>query len=271
MTEHDDVPGNVPTPRRALITGSSSGLGLAFGRRLAAAGFDILLHGIEPQQEVAVHCREISQAHGVDVHYLRADLAFEDAVAGLLRSVNDDFGGVEVLVNNAVVRHFSPIDAFSMEAWNTAIAVNLTAPFMLIRGLLPGMKARNRGRIINVSSIYGTRGAVNRSDYVTTKTALLGLTRAVAMEIAPLRITCNALCPGTVMTQAIADRIAELARQRNLGLEAARAAFLEGKQPSGRFIAESDVAEYLAFLCSEAAGDINGATLGMDGGWSAAP
>ncbi len=271
MTEHDDSRDSSPARRRALITGSAAGLGLAFGHRLAAAGFDILLHGLEPEREVAVRCGEISQAHGVDARYLHADLASEAAIAHLIRTLIDDFGGVDVLVNNAVVRHFSPVDAFSMEAWNTAIAVNLTAPFMLIRGLLPGMKSRNWGRIVNVSSIYGTRGAVNRADYVTTKTALLGLTRAVAMEIAPLRITCNALCPGTVMTQAIADRVAELARERNLDLEAAQAAFLEGKQPSGRFIPEGNVADYLAFICSEAAGDINGATLGMDGGWSAAP
>lgn len=262
MTEH--------TGRRALITGSSRGLGLCFARRLAAGGCDVILHGLEHEDEVAPAISKLGREFGVDASYRRVDLARETDVEDWVATLVREHEGVDILVNNAVIRHFSPIDEFPLEKWQAALAVNLTAPFQLIRGLLPGMKARNRGRIVNLSSLYATRGAVNRPDYVTTKTALLGLTRSVALETARFDITCNALCPGSVLTPDIERRVGEIAQQRGLSRDEAVAVFLEGKQPSGRFVAEADVAEYLAFICSPAARDINGALLTMDGGWSAA-
>jgi len=177
-------------------------------------------------------------------------------------------GSVDVLVNNAVVRHFSPIEAFPTDAWEQALAVNVSAAFHCVRLLLPGMRARGFGRIFNMSSVYGSRGTVNRVDYVTTKSALLGFTRAVAMETVGQGITCNAVCPGSVRTPAIERRLEEIVAS-GVGPAEAERRFLAGKQPNGRFIEAGHVAALVVFLCGEAGRDITGAMLPVEGGWLA--
>ena len=173
-------------------------------------------------------------------------------------------------MNNAVVRHFSPIESFPPERWEEALAVNLSAPFHLIRLALPAMKQRNWGRIINMASIYSTRAVADRIDYVTTKTAILGMTRAVAIETTKSGITCNALCPGTLPTPAIRDKIAGIAAREGRTIDEATSDYLAPRQPTGRFVATEGVGAMAAFLCSPAAQDITGATLPIDGGWSVA-
>ena len=252
----------------ALITGSADGLGYAIAAALAKAGCDVVLHGVEPEDEAGPRARALADAHGVRAAYVRADLSHEQGVDSMLDRARTHIGSIDVLVNNAVVRHFSPIQDFPGDAWERALKVNLTAPFQAVKRLLPDMRARGWGRIINMSSIYGIRGTRDRVDYVTTKAALLGFTRAVAAETAGEGITCNAVCPGSVRTPAIERRLQGLLAS-GLAAEEAERRFLAGKQPTGRFIDADDVAALIVFLCSPAGRDISGATLPVDGGWLA--
>ena len=251
----------------ALVTGSTDGLGLAIATRLARGGRDVMLHGLEPEAAVRPRADALGASHGVRVAYVRSDLSTEEGVRQLADAALA-MGEVGVLVNNAVVRDSRPVTELSGASWQRSLAVNLTAPLRLIQQLLPGMRARGWGRIVNMASIYGVRAAVNRVDYVTTKSALLGLTRAVALETSGQGITCNAACPGTVLTPGIDARIEAIVAQGVARAEAERR-YLMGKQPTGRFVAADDVAELVAFLCTPAAKDITGAMLPMDGGWMA--
>jgi len=251
----------------ALVTGSSDGLGYAIAQGLARAGCNVVLHGLEAESVVQPRCDELVQAHGVQARYVRSDLATEHG-AHRLADAARELGEVGILVNNAVVRHFSPVAEFPIDAWQRALTVNLTAPLQLVQFLLPGMRSRGWGRIVNLSSVYGSRGTVNRIDYVTTKSALLGFTRAVALETSGEGITCNAVCPGTVLTPAIETRVAQIVA-KGVPREEAERQVLAGKQPTGRFVEAGDVAELIVFLCGPAGRDITGAMLPMDGGWLA--
>lgn len=168
-----------------------------------------------------------------------------------------------------MVRHFAPIEKFRTEDWDRALAVNLSAAFHATRLVLPGMRQRNFGRIINVSSVYGLFGTVNRVDYVTTKTALIGFTRAVALEAAGQDITCNAICPGTSPMPAIEERLAGFMAKGGLTREDAVRAFMASRQPSGRFVSPDGVAALAALLCGPSGAEITGAAIPIDGGWSA--
>ena len=216
--------------RCALITGSTQGLGLAAAKRFEDAGCRIIVNGF------------------ADGKYIGADLRKPAEIEAMITAA----GPIDILVNNAVVRHTAPIENFSAEAWNESLAVNLSAAFHTIRLALPAMKARGWGRIINMSSIYAQRGAPNRVGYVTTKTALIGLTRAVALECVNSGVTCNAVCPGTLET--------ELHTGANLA----------GKQPTGRLIPTDDVAALMVFLCGPSSNDVNGSIFPIDAGWSSA-
>ena len=256
--------------RSALVTGSTGGLGLAIAEHFAGLGCAVMLHGLLPQADGEALAREVAGRHGARVIYRTADVARLDEVTALMDHAATALDGPDILVNNAVIRHFGPIEAQKPEDWDQDIAVNLTAAFHTIRLALPGMRARGWGRIFNLSSVYGMRGAAGRVGYVVTKHALLGLTRAVAAETLRDPITCNALCPGTVPTPNIEGRIAaEMQARGETDREAAVAAFLQGKQPSGRFVEANKVAAMAAFLCSAAADDITGSAIPIDGGWSA--
>lgn len=251
--------------RTALVTGSSDGLGLAMGTGLAAAGYNVVLHGLATPEEVRGTCEELTRTHDVQVRYVRADLSTPEGVEALIEAA----GPVDVLVNNAVIRHFAPLEDFPLARWDQALAVNVTAAFLAIQRVLPGMRERQWGRIFNLSSAYGSRAIANRIDYVTTKTALLGLTRAVAVETLGQGITCNAVCPGSVMTPNIDSRLTALMAEKQLDRQTATVEFLHGKQATGRFVEASHVADLIVYLCSESAESITGATLPVDDGWMA--
>ena len=200
---------------------------------------------------------------------LELDLTQRPAIEAMMDKLLSRLGTIDIVINNAVVRHFAPVEQFLPDRWEEALAVNLSAPFHLIRLALPAMKQHGWGRIINMGSIYSTRAVGNRIDYVTTKTAILGMTRAVAIETATTGITCNALCPGTLPTPAIVSRLAALAESENLSIDEATRDYLASRQPSRRFVSMQNVGATVVFLCSPAARDITGAAIPIDGGWSA--
>lgn len=253
----------------ALITGSTAGLGAATAARLAQEGCNIVLNGFGARSEIEAQRRELEEAHGVRVLYHGADMALPEEIVELMSSAIEAFHAIDILINNAVVRHFAPVHEFPVAVWDRSIAVNISSAFHTIRLALPGMLARDWGRIINMSSIYGLIGAVNRVDYVTSKTALIGMTRAVALECAQSGVTCNAVCPGSASTPAIEERVQAIMTGEHVSYDAAVGKFLAGKQPSGKFVSTQNVAALIAFLCSGAGGDINGAAIPIDAAWSA--
>ena len=251
----------------ALVTGATAGLGLAVAESLAGAGANIVLHDlVEPKQT-----RDRLQSRfDVDVVSVAADLSQRSSIEAMMAELLGRLAAIDILVNNAVVRHFAPVEAFAAERWEEALAVNLSAPFHLIRLALPAMRKRGWGRIINMASIYSSRAVTDRIDYVTTKTAILGITRAVAIETITSGITCNALCPGTLPTPAIQEKIASIAAGEGRTIDEATRDYLATRQPTGRFVAMEGVGAMAVFLCSQAARDITGATLPIDGGWAIA-
>lgn len=252
--------------KRALITGATAGLGLALAESLAGAGANIVLHDLAEPHEAG---ESIRSRFAIDVVSVAADLTQRPAIDAMMNKLLSRLGAIDIVINNAVVRHFAPVEQFLPDRWEEALAVNLSAPFHLIRLALPAMKQHGWGRIINMGSIYSTRAVENRIDYVTTKTAILGMTRAVAIETATTGITCNALCPGTLPTPAIESRLAALAESENLSIDEATRDYLASRQPSRRFVSMQNVGATVVFLCSPAARDITGAAIPIDGGWSA--
>ncbi len=251
----------------ALVTGATAGLGLAVAESLAGAGANVVLHDLVEPKETRDRLRS---RFDVEVVSVAADLSQRSSIEAMMADLLGRLAPIDILVNNAVVRHFAPVEAFAPEHWEEALAVNLSAPFHLIRLALPAMKKREWGRIINMASIYSTRAVADRIDYVTTKTAILGMTRAVAMETVTSGITCNAICPGTLPTPAITQKIAGIAAAEGRSIDETTRDYLAKRQPTGRFVAMEAIGAMAVFLCSPAGQDITGASLPIDGGWSIA-
>ena len=252
--------------KTALVTGSTGGIGEAFARAFAQAGCNVVINGFGERDAIDGLRAEL-EWHEVAVLYHPADVGKPDDIAAMIDAAQSRFGGIDILVNNAVTRHFAPVEAFPVEMWDRALAVNLSAAFHTIRLALPGMKNRNWGRIINMASIHATNVVPQRIDYVTTKHAIVGLTRAVALETAETGVTCNALSPGLVLTpnceRQIARKVAE-----GMSREEALKDMLRIRQPSRRVVMPAEVAAFGLFLCSDAAANISGGDLPIDGAWS---
>jgi 3-hydroxybutyrate dehydrogenase len=254
--------------RSALITGSTQGIGLAIARRLAASGCNVVVNGLDEPKAMEVLRQSIEREHEVTAFFSPADLRDPDQIAQMMSESSRTLGTIDILVNNAVVRHTASVEQFTRAAWDESLAVNLSAAFHAIRLALPGMKQRRWGRIVNVSSIYGLRGATNRVGYVTTKTALIGLTRAVALETVGDGITCNVICPGTTETPVHEVAVQRLVIGKGIPRRSAELDVLAGKQPTGRFIAPASIAALVEFLCGSDGADVTGVALPIDGGWS---
>jgi 3-hydroxybutyrate dehydrogenase len=226
------------------------------------------LNGFGAERDVSLICKEIESKCSVQTLYSGADLRYPIEIEKMVSEGQKAFGSIDILVNNAVVRHRSPVESFSPVRWEEGLAVNLSAAFHTIRLVVPTMKQRRWGRIINMSSILGLRGTVDRVNYVTTKTALIGLTRAVALETIAYGITCNAVCPGTTETPVHESAVLAAMSSEGIAHVDAVRQYLAGKQPTGRFISAEGVAALLVFLCGPESADITGAVLPVDGGWS---
>jgi 3-hydroxybutyrate dehydrogenase len=257
------------TGKSAVVTGSTSGIGLGIAEALAAQGAHVLLNGFGDQAEIERVRVSLANAHGVRVSYSSADMAKPDEIDGMIVQAVHDLGGVDILVNNAGIQHTAPVREFPIERWNAIIAINLTAAFCATRAVLPHMEGRGWGRIINVASAHGLVASTYKAAYVAAKHGVLGLTKVVALETATTGITCNAICPGWVLTPLVQKQIDDIAARERLSGDDARAKLLGEKQPSLEFATPEQIGALAAFLCSDAAAQIRGAALPVDGGWTA--
>jgi len=254
--------------RSALITGSLDGIGYAIAQALARRGCAVMLNGFGDVALIEARVKALRDL-GVDADYHGADLSVPSQIEDLVATAEARFGAIDIAVNNAVTRTWGNIDELAVERWNYALAVNLSAPFHIIRLTMPGMKRRQWGRIINLASNYGMAGTARRVDYVSTKHGLVGMTKVAALEGLPYNITANAICPGATLTPNARKLVAARMAAKNLSEEDAITDYLSDRQPSRRFIAPEKVAAFAAFLCSEDASEITGTPLAIDGGWLA--
>jgi len=255
--------------KTALVTGSTGGIGEAFARAFAAEGCNVMMNGLGDPAAIEKLRAGIAAEHRVEVAYHGADVGVPAEIEAMVRETERRFGGVDILVNNAVVRHYDRIEDFPPEKWDRALAVDLSAAFHTIRLTIRRMKERGWGRIINMSSIHGRMAVPNRVDYVTAKHALIGMTRCVALETAESGVTINALMPGWVLTPHAEGQIARQMAETGTSREKAVGELMKVRQPSHRPIMPSDIAAFGVFLCSDAAAHISGAALPIDGTWSA--
>ena len=253
----------------ALVTGSTSGIGLGIARTLASAGADVVLNGFGDKELIQTLVAEITSKYGVRAGYSAADMSKPAEIAGMVAQASRELGRVDILVNNAGIQHVAPVEDFPPERWDAVIAINLSAAFHGIRAVLPQMKARNWGRIINIASTHGLVASAQKAAYVAAKHGIVGLTKVVALETATSGITCNAICPGWVLTPLVQKQIGDRAARENVSLEAAKAKLLGEKQPSLEFATPGEIGATALFLCSPAAAQIRGVALPVDGGWTA--
>jgi 3-hydroxybutyrate dehydrogenase len=254
--------------RVAVVTGSTSGIGLGVARTLAVHGASVMLNGFGPRETVETALKEILVC-GVPVGYSDADMSRPDEVAALVAKAARDLGPVDILVNNAGIQFTAPVERFPADRWDAILAINLSAVFHAIRAALPGMRSRNWGRIVNIASTHGLVASVEKAAYVAAKHGVLGLTKVVALETATTGITCNAICPGWVLTPLVQKQIDDLAARDHLSPEEAKQALLAEKQPSLEFATPAQIGAATAFLCSEDAAQMRGVALPVDGGWLA--
>lgn len=254
--------------KTALITGSLDGIGFAIARELAGKGCAVMLNGFGEATLVGERVAALRDV-GVDADYHGADLSVPAEIEAMVGTTERRFGAVDIVVNNAVTRTWGAIDELPVDKWNYAVAVNLTAPFHVIRLAMPGMKRRRWGRIINLASNYGITATTRRVDYVATKHGLVGMTKVAALEGLPYNITANAICPGATLTPNARRLVAERMAQKGLSEEDATVDYLSDRQPSHRFIPPEKVAALAGFLCTEDASEITGTPLAIDGGWLA--
>jgi 3-hydroxybutyrate dehydrogenase len=250
------------TGKRAVVTGSTSGIGLGIARALAAQGARVMINGFGDAATVAALKKEFPA-------YSMADLSKPDQIRVMIDDADAKLGGVDILVNNAGIQHTAPVEAFPAERWDAILAVNLSSNFHAIAAVLPQMKKRNWGRIINIASTHGLVASVQKAAYVAAKHGVVGLTKVVALETATTGVTCNAICPGWVLTPLVQKQVDARAEAEKLSPEDARVALLSEKTPSRQFVTPEQIGALAVFLCSEAASNVRGAAWPVDGGWTA--
>ncbi|CAN1514443.1 FabG Dehydrogenases with different specificities (related to short-chain alcohol dehydrogenases) [Burkholderiaceae bacterium] len=251
--------------KTALVTGSTSGIGLGIAKALARQGANIVLNGFGdvegPKAEIA--------ALGVKVAYHGADMSRVDQIEDMVKFAQAQWGSLDILVNNAGIQHVSKIENFPTERWDAIIAINLSSAFHTTRCALPAMQAANWGRIINVASVHGLVGSAEKSAYVAAKHGVVGLTKVTALENATTGVTCNAICPGWVLTPLVQKQVDAKAAALGLSNEDAKKVLLGEKEPSMQFTTPEELGELAVFFCSAAGNNVRGVAWNMDGGWAA--
>ena len=251
--------------KTALVTGSTSGIGLGLAKALAAQGANLVMNGFG---EVDAALDQV-KALGVQVSYHGADMSKPHEIEAMVRHAEATFGSVDVLVNNAGIQHVARVENFPPERWDAVIAINLSSAFHASRFALPGMQARNWGRILNIASVHGLVASAEKSAYVAAKHGLVGLTKVTALENATSGVTCNAICPGWVLTPLVQKQVDAKAAALGISNEEAKRQLLAEKEPSLQFTTPEELGALAVFLCSTAADNVRGVAWNMDGGWAA--
>jgi 3-hydroxybutyrate dehydrogenase len=257
------------TGKSALVTGSTSGIGLAIARALAAQRANVTINGFGDKAAIEKERAGIEKEFGVKAAYSGADMTKPAEIADMVHTAEKTFGSLDILVNNAGIQFVSPVEDFPIEKWNQIIAINLSAAFHAVRAAVPGMKARKWGRIINTASAHSLVASPFKVAYVSAKHGLAGLTKTVALELATFGVTCNCISPGYVWTPLVEKQIPDTAKARGISEELVKRDVILAAQPTKEFVTVDEVADLAVYLCSEAARSITGANLSIDGGWTA--
>jgi 3-hydroxybutyrate dehydrogenase len=255
--------------KNAIVTGSSSGIGLGIATAFAGLGMNVLMNGIEPAKQVEAEREKLEKEHGTKLLYRQADMTKPQEIRELVQFGEISLGQVDVLVNNAGIQFVSPIEDFPEDKWDAIIATDLSSAFHTIKAALPGMKQRGWGRIVNTASTHGLIASPYKSAYAAAKHGIVGMTKAVALEAAEFGVTVNAICPGYVWTPLVAKQIPDTAKARGISEQEVIDKVMLGGQPTRKFVTIEEVAELVCYLCRDSAGSITGASMVIDGGWTA--
>jgi 3-hydroxybutyrate dehydrogenase len=253
----------------AIVTGSTSGIGLGIANELARLGADIVLNGLGHMGKIEAIRSGLERDHGVRAIYHDADMLKGDAVRGMITATVGSFGRLDILVNNAGIQFTAPVEEFPAAQWDAILTINLSAAFHGIAAAVPQMRKQGWGRIVNIASAHGLVGSPNKAAYVAAKHGVVGLTKVVGLETAGSGVTCNAVCPGWVLTPLVDKQISDIAAERHINREEAARELLVAKQPSLTFVTPEQLGGTVTFLCSDAASQITGTAISVDGGWTA--
>lgn len=255
--------------KSAIVTGSTSGIGLSIARKLAADGVNVILNGFGDVNEIESIREEIANGHNIKVLYNPADMTKPDEIEQMVAQAESEFGGVDIVVNNAGIQYVAPVEEFPVAKWDAIIAINLSSAFHTTRAAVPVMKKNGWGRIVNIASAHALVASPFKSAYVAAKHGIAGLTKTVALEVAEHGITVNAVCPGYVMTPLVEKQIPEQAKARGITEQQVISDVLLAAQPTKRFVTVEELSDVVSFLCTDSAKSITGTTLPVDGGWTA--
>jgi 3-hydroxybutyrate dehydrogenase len=252
----------------AIVTGSTSGIGLGIAKCLAQQGVHVMINGFGDAAAIEAERAGLETQYGVKARYNGADISKPDQVEALIKVANTELGSVDILINNAGIQFTASAEAFPLDKWDAILATNLSSAFYGIKYALPLMRAKGWGRIISTASVHGLVASEHKAAYVAAKHGVIGLTKVVALETAGSGITCNAICPGWVLTPLVQKQIDDIAANDKISNDAAKEKLLSAKQPSKQFATPDELGAYVVFLCSDAAAQITGSAMTMDGGWT---
>lgn len=255
--------------KSAIVTGSTSGIGLGIAEALAKAGADVMLNGLGDADEIEATRAKLAEETGRKIAFSGANMLDPSAIEGMVGAAKAEFGRLDILVNNAGIQHVSPVEDFPIEKWDAIIGINLSSAFHSIRAAVPIMKQQGWGRIVNLASAHALTASPFKSAYVAAKHGIAGLTKTVALELATHKITCNAVCPGYVLTPLVEKQIPDTAKARGITEEEVMRDVLLAAQPTKEFVKTEQLGAFTVFLCSDEAASLTGAVLPMDGGWTA--
>jgi 3-hydroxybutyrate dehydrogenase len=254
--------------RAAIVTGSTSGIGLGIARALAQNGADVMLNGFGEAQAIEMVRADLQRQYGVRVLYSNADMSRPEEIRAMAEQARVAFGKVDIIVNNAGIQHVSPIEDFPDEKWDAVLAINLSSAYHLIKAVVPDMKARRSGRIINIASAHGLTASAFKSAYVAAKHGMVGLSKTVAVELAEFGITSNTICPGYVRTPLVEKQIADQAKAHGISPERVIREVMLSHQARKEFVLVEELGALTVFLASDQAASMTGTALAMDGGWT---